>query len=401
MKTAVKRIRKDYAPLITTVGIECATSGSPVTQVFDAELNEYEPSRTLTPTVLVPVVIANANDGSWIRHHANRYMSTDTLTWLVNGKDIKTVWSESDYSIDYTEGDGRGSLIVKKDIPQGGQCALRFKGAIADYRTGVSIPVESGDIILSTYVKASDSYEISLGNSETIMYNPMRDKLDAYEYKVAHGIIPASSETENEARDINCYIAEIPIEVYKAKTLLTEGYNLKLYRIVDGNDVEASVGEEIVSISNSKIVLDLRLICRQGYKIKAFVDGRDVATVQFSVGRLLHKFDVVMLNGCDIHPSATMRTDEASILIDGKVAEYPERCISIVWFTNTYHKQDMQHNEGRITSFELNKTGIGVKYNDSWLETYVEADYKSNHKVAVDENGNTLTDENGNTLIFN
>ena len=61
----------------------------------------------------------------------------------------------------------------------------------------------------------------------------------------------------------------------------------------------------------------------------------------------------------------------------------------------------MEHNEGGITVFDIQKTGIGSDYTDDWIDVATEAVQKPAYCVATDESGNTLTDENGNILIFN
>lgn len=403
MESNRKRIRKSFAPLTTSVSVQCVTTASPTTQIYNAELGQYEPDRTLTPTKLRPVVIADTSDGSWTRHEANEYLAD--IYWYVNGVNVTTAWSTSDYEIVYGTTSDRGSIIIKKNIAPTDTATLRFKAKIADPRTGQNIPVESDDIILSTLEKAPDSYSMNIGIGENIVYDPLLDKLHLYEYKVSHGIMDESAEALSDAVNQNCYIRVIPIEVYKGKAQLQEGYSVKLYHM-SGNSVitldEVAAGtEEVIEITPTSITLDVRLVKKQAYLIKAFVDGKEVAQKQFTVGRKYRAYVVEPMNGTDIHPSATSRADRALALADGNIIDCPESIIRMVWCTDTENKKGVRHNEGASTRYLLSDTGIGNTYADSWLDTYIETSWKGAYCIATDDSGNVLTDANGNILIFN
>ena len=119
METIRKRIRKDYAPLTVSVSLSCLTSGSPVTQVYNAALNEYEPDRSVTPTILQPVVTAAASDGSWPQPYANSLLAN--MVWKVNGVDITTIASwASLFSIDTVGSTPRRSTTTKETSVKAG-----------------------------------------------------------------------------------------------------------------------------------------------------------------------------------------------------------------------------------------------------------------------------------------
>lgn len=405
METSRKRIRRDYAPLNVAVSLVCTTPGSPSTQVYNSENQQFEADRSLTPCVLSPVVVAHAKDGSWPEPSANKLLSE--MKWFINGKDITTLndWKD-EYSIDNTPGSSRGSIAIKKNILPGTVYSLQFKGVIADTRTGTNIPIFSDEIILSTSDKSEDSYSLSIGDSQIIRYDPFKDKLSLYEYKVAHGLINASSEAEKAAKaDVNGYLCHIPLTVFKGTNLLNNGYKVKLFEAVEEvnglKEVLSSSNHEIVSITPAEIIVDLRLIKKKDFVIRILVGEKQVAQEQFSVNRMYPRFRCSPTNGTGISPNDTERYDVAMVDTDGHIVECPESVLKIVWKTDTESKKGVIHNEGGVTLFQLAKTGIGTTFRDDWLDVYTESEYKDVYSVATDESGNILTDESNNPLIFN
>lgn len=400
MESNRKRIRKDFAPLTIAASVECATPASPCTQVYNVAESVYEPDRNLTPTMLTPVVKADAQDGSWDKHDANPFLAD--MQWYIDGKKIEEVWVQgTDYTIDTSNGSSRGSLIIRRNVPAGIKHSLRFEGKVADIRLGVNVPFDTKNIIINTIEKGEDTYGLTFGKAQNIVYDPSLDKLHLYEYKVAQGIIAANSTLENQAKDGNSYLFDMPIELFLGKKKVTDGYTITLHRITSTGEEEVVIGDdELISMSNTSIALDLRLIDSATYMVRAFVSDKEVAKKQFSVGRVLRKYVIEPMNGADISPTAITRADHVTAMINGAVVDSPESIIRIVWFTETKAKT-VEHNEGASTIYSLDKTGIGSTYADSWLETYVMTEYKDAYATAIDDNGDILTDENGNELIIN
>lgn len=400
MNTSSKRVRKDFEPLSTSPSLVCSSSFSPVTQVFNAANGEYEPDRSVTPTVLQPIIIANAKDGSWHHRHANEYLTN--IVWYVNGVNITTLndW-QGLYEID-TVGATKGTLTIYKNIPPGQKVSLHFEAELLDNRLNALHPIKTDSIILSTVDKSEDSYGISIGKGTAITYNPFLDKLYMYDYLVGCGLQAPSSAARQAALDENAYLREIPINLFKGATKLNSGYTIKLYRVNSLNSLTELAEElEVVSIQPTAIVLDLRIIKKEDYMIKAFVGAVEVARIQFSVAREVQAFHCTPGNETDIMPSQKQRYDVAQVDSNGKVVEHPEAIIAIVWYTDTAAKAAVRHNEGGHTIFDLGKTGIGDTAADSWLETSTDASLKEAHSIASDDQGNIFTDENGNIFIFN
>lgn len=400
MQSKRTRIRKDYAPLTVAVSLRCTTPASPTTQILNGGNTEYEPDRELTPTVILPDVVANANDGSWGNPSANHALAD--MKWFVNGVDISTLpdWNGR-YSIDQT-GSTRGAISISRNISPGEQVQLHFEAVIVDNRLGVNIPVISDGIILSTVEKADDGYSISIDDSAIIQYDPVKDRLALYEYKVAHGLAAASAAAQAAVTDKCSYRHTIPVSVFNGRKKMASGYTLKLCRVDSATSLtQLTAGtEEAEAITATSVTLDLRTVAKSSYVIKAFVGSNEVAMLQFSVNRVFQSFGISPTNGTSIHPSDTERYDEAMVDCDGNIVECPGSILRIVWFTDTDAKKAVQHNEGDTTIFQLEKTGIGDTYTDSVLEVYCEAEYKAEHKFATDGT-DFYTDASGNRYIFN
>lgn len=401
MEISKKRIRIDYAPLNVAVSVVNITPNSPVVQVYNGFTNQYEPNRTLSPTVILPQVVASAADNSWGDPHSNHALAE--MKWFANGVDISTLsdWDNL-YTIN-TSGSLRGAISIKRNFSPGEQVSLHFEGVLADSRLGVNIPIKTEPIVLSCSDKSQNMYSVGIGDDMIIQYNPFKDKLFLYDYKVAHGLISASTSSQSAATDENAYYRTIPVTLFSGDQIQTAGYSIKLFRVNSATSfTEITAGEdEVVAISPTQIILDLRLIQKSDYVIRAYAENREVAMVQFSVNRLNPRYTIRMTNGTDIHPNDTQRHDEAMVDNDGNIVECPGSIVRIIWMADTQAKSDVVLNEGDVTQFLLSKTGIGSSYNDSWLELYTMSELKEAHSIAVDENNNIFIDENGNDLIFN
>lgn len=401
MESGKKRIRLEFAPLNVAVSMVLLTPNSPLVQICNTLINQYEPDRTLTPTVLLPQVVANASDGSWPQPHSNSYLAN--IKWLADGVDITTVtdW-QGRYEIG-TSGSTKGSLTIKRNLLPNERISLVFKATLVDTRTGVNYPIETDPVILSSSVKSQDLYTVAIGDSQVIQYDMFKDKLSVYEYKVAQGLISASSSAQTAATDENAYIRDIPVTVFRGDTPVTTGFTLKYYKV--NSDLTLTelqtTDDEVIAFDSSHIVLDLRLLIKADYLIKVIADNRDAAQIQFSVNRVYQAFTIRPTNGIAISPGDTDRCDEAMVDCDGNIVEYPEVMLRMIWKTDSEALTGKVHNEGQRTVFLLSSTGIGDNYTNDWIDVYVEADHKEQHCVATDENGDVFTDENGEDYIFN
>lgn len=411
MKSNKQRIRIDYAPLNVAASVVCLTPASPATQVFNAGVNqgEYEPDREASPSVFWPQVVAATSDGSWENQFANNALAQ--MKWYVNGVLISehpdfsghTSDNQPLYSVNETATNYRGALTIRKNVSPDKQYALRFVGVIADNRLGTNVRIETDEFILSTQDQSEDAYSIGIGEDQIIQYNPFKDRRLLYDYKVAHGLAEDTDAAKAETEDENSYIRKIPVYVQKGENTLY-GFATKLFRVDSASSFTemTAADPEVVEITPEAVTLDLRVIEKGDYMIKAVIEGsnKPAPQIQFSVGRIYQDYNILPTNGAAIMPGDVQRFDKAMVSSDGNVVECPESIIRIVWKTDTAYLAGCEHNEGDKTLFTLAKTKIGVNHDDDWMDIYTESEIKEAYKVAT-EGEDVLTDENGNILIFN
>jgi hypothetical protein len=401
METIKKRKRKVFAPLTHSVTLSCDSAFTPVTQVYDAELSEYVPDRSVIATVLRPVVTANASDGSWPDPYVNKLLAD--MHWYANGVDISTIASwTGKYEITQV-GAERGSLVISRNVAPGEKIDLQFKAVLPDPRLGVNIPIVSSIICLSTTDKSNDSYLASLAEDARIIYRPLLDKLYHYAWRVAQGLTPASPTAEADARDGNEYERTLHFALFRGNNKVNSGYTVKLFRINNVNSMtEITTPDPIViGMTLSTLTLDLRLLAKDDFCLKFYVSGTEVARLQFSVS--LGDFPVENAepkDACDILPTDTEIYNELIGASEGNAIEDIGAYLDITWFTDSAYKSNAQHNDGARAVIQLADTGIGSGVDDSWLEVYASIRQKGAYKVAVDSDGNVFTDSNNVPFIF-
>ena len=192
MQFGNKRIRKDFQPLTVACAFELKTPNSGFSQVYNSVLgvNQYEPDRTLTPTVVFPSVMAGTPDKSVPYTIFNSSLSN--IEWYVDNVLISTAWSASDFEVS-TTGDTKGTLTIKKNIDPDSKVFLKFKAVLSDSRLGVNIPIELEGLMLQVSAKTGDKYSIAFNGSNSILYNPFEDRLLDYDAKVKDGSLTASA----------------------------------------------------------------------------------------------------------------------------------------------------------------------------------------------------------------
>ena len=294
MPIVSNKANRKFAPLDVSVSVVCASPKSPFMQTMSGD--KFFPDRTQEgyECVAYPQVNATAKDESWDSKLSN--MSLANMVWKVSTgtewKDISKInaWSGK-YSIDASNTTSRGKLTIKRNLSSNDKQQLQFEADLYDYRTNSVLHITADPITLYTADKGADTYGMGIREDTDISYNPFLDKLALYEYKVANNIISASTEARNACFDGNQYECHIPIDVYKSKDRITSGFAIELYRgTTKMSASSASSPNEIISISTSEIVLDLRLVEKNNYTIKAVIDGKAVAQFQFSASRFYTSF---------------------------------------------------------------------------------------------------------------
>ena len=401
MESIKKRKRKIFAPLTTSVTVTCDSAFSPVTQVYDAEIQEYVPDRGVLQTVLRPVVTANAVDGSWPDVYANKLLSD--MHWFANGIDISTLndWTNK-YEISQV-GAERGSLIISRNVAPNERIDLHFEAVLADPRLGVNIPIVSEAICLSTIDKSIDSYSASLSEDARIVYKPLLDKLYRYSWRVAQGLETASPQAEAECRDGNEYERTLHYALFRGSNRISTGYTVKLFRITNILTMTEITAPDplVISLGLTSVTLDLRMMEKDDFAILFYVDNNEVARIQFSVS--LDHFPIENpepVDSSDILPTDTEIYNRLSAHSEGNVIEDVGAFLNITWITDSAYKSSVHHNDGERAIIQLADTGVGTGVDDSWLLVYANVLQKGAYKVAVDRNGDVFTDSNGVPYIF-
>ena len=124
--------RIQFNPLSLSCTLRCITPASPTAQNVNANLSpwEYEPDRTLTPTLILPDVRVKDIDKVFPAGTANANLSLDSIDWRVDGKPIAEAWKSTEYEIIKADNDTRGTLKVKKNFASGEKAVLTFSGKL-------------------------------------------------------------------------------------------------------------------------------------------------------------------------------------------------------------------------------------------------------------------------------
>lgn len=406
MPIVSNKANRKFAPLDVSVSVVCASPKSPFMQTMSGD--KFFPDRTQEgyECVAYPQVNATAKDESWDSKLSN--MSLANPVWKVStGTEWKNIskidaWSGK-YSIDESNTTSRGKLTIKRNLSSNDKQQLQFEADLYDYRTNSILHITADPITLYTADKGANTYGMGIREDTDISYNPFLDKLALYEYKVANNIISASTEARNSCFDGNQYECHIPIDVYKSKDRITSGFAIELYRgTTKMSASSAAIPNEIISISTSEIVLDLRLVEKNNYTIKAVINGKAVAQFQFSASRFYPSFGQPKFMVCnDIEWGKIYRSNKAILEYNGRVVEYPNRIVELQWHTEASNgsvitKKSWQ--EGNSCTFSIEESGLGDVESD-YLEEQIEYRQRPANDYLIDEDSNYLLDEDDNALI--
>lgn len=406
MPIVSNKANRKFAPLDVSVSVVCASPKSPFMQTMAGD--KFFPDRTQSgfECIAYPQVNATAKDDSWDSKQSN--ISLANMVWKVSTgtewKDISKInsWSGK-YSIDTSNTSNRGSLTIKRNLSSNDKQQLQFEADLYDYRTNSILHITADLITLYTADKGADTYVMGIREDTDISYNPFLDKLALYEYKVANNIISASTEARKACFDGNQYECHIPIDVYKSKDRITSGFSIELYRGTTKMSASSAASpNEIISISTSEIVLDLRLVEKNNYTIKAVINGKAVAQFQFSASRFYPSFGQPKFMVCnDIEWGKIYRSNKAILEYNGRVVGYPNRIVELQWHTEASNgsvitKKSWQ--EGNSCTFSIEESGLGDVESD-YLEEQIEYRQRPANDYLIDEDSNYLLDEDDNALI--
>lgn len=414
--------RVKFSPLTTTCQLVCLTPQSPAAQTVNTLLPtpEYEPDRVASPTAIFPDVRAVDPDNIFPHGPANRYLSLDPrdIKWFVNEKPIDDVWkNEEDYTIDQSDSDTRGTLLVKKNLSANDKAVLHFKGTFLDWRTGLAYTVESDDLALTCTDKGADAVQCYV-DKPSIVYDPLFDNLLLYEYKEARGLTVIGSR--DDAKDGHSYEQDVnvllTIGTKEVTSLSGTGYKMRVVHLGKTMPLtpKSEASPELTYAAYPRISFDLRLVAKGEYEVqfvKVGKDGKDDEVVaRATIGiktQVTMPTDGQGLRGADIAASQKTYANTAIINVRDRLVEYPELYYLIRWFTQAQYndngvwkyaaEKEWQHGTDMLV--EVADLGIGNTKNDSFFDYWFTVDAHPTATLCTDEAGNVLTDESGAFLI--
>lgn len=405
--------RVKFEPLNVSCSLVCLTPQSPMAQVINTTLSpiEYEPDRSVTPTLVLPEVRAIDLDNVFQHGAVNQYLTLDSLEWTVDGKSINSVWTEGvDYEIIKAEDDTRGALKVFKNLGANEKAVLHFKGKFLDWRTGIILDVESGDEALICTDKGENIMQCHI-DKPVIEYDPLFDDLLLYDYKQAREIPVQGSRADyingkSFEQTINVVLTDGTTEC----ATLPAGISMKLVKLGSNTALVANseANPEVMAISYPNIKFDMRLIDKADYEVQ-FLKGSTMvcrATIGLHTSCTMPVFGQGTI-GSDIAASQKEYFNSVLLNLADREVDYPELYYLIQWFTQA------KYNDNGTWKYAAQKTwqrgvnleaavadlGIGLTQNNSFFDFWFELEAHKPCQLLTDEDGLILTDENGNFLI--
>lgn len=405
--------RVKFEPLTVSCSLVCLTPQSPATQSINTTLIpiEYEPDRTVSPTVIFPDVRANDIDNVFKHGSANEYLSLDTLKWKVDGKDIGSVWTVgTDYEIVTDASDIRGALRVKKNLAANEKAVLRFFGEFVDWRTGIVYKVESDEMALTCTDKGENAIQCHV-DKPLIEYDPLFDDLLLYDYKVANNIpVQGSRESYKNGKSFEQTVNVLLTSGTTELTTLPTGTTMRLVKVGSTTPIVANseANPEVTGISFPNISFDMRLVSKAEYSVQFLQNSKVIASA--TIG--LHTSTTMPTFGkpaysADIAASQTKYFNSVMLNLSDRMVEYPELYYLIEWFTQA------KYNDNGTWKYAAEKTwqrgvnmeaavadlGIGITHNDSYFDIWFDVNPHHACELVADEDNAVLTDEEGVMLI--
>lgn len=409
-----KHQRIQFSPLSRSCTLVCITPQSPTAQVANLTLSppEYEPDRSVSPTLIMPDVRATDPDGIFPAGSVNQYLSTDSIAWYVDDVEISKVWKAgTDYDIITTEGDERGMLKVYKNLSANTKAVLRFKGTFLDWRTNIPVPVESDTMPLTCTERGADSYGCSV-DKPVIVYDPLYDNLLLYDYKVARGInVGGASRASME--DGKTFEQTVTVNLtlgHKQLSSLPSGVSMRLVKLGTSSAITANSDDypQVKSISFPQIVFDMRMIAKEDYEVQ-IVKGSAIlcrCTIGLSTNLTMPTYGAPMF-GADLVPSMDLYENSLLLKTRDRSIECPELYYMIQWKTQAQvyvgsawqYGEEKKWQRGEHLSAPVSQLGVGNTFNNSFFDVFFDVEPHEPCKIVSDENGNVLLDESGNRLI--
>ena len=315
-------------------------------QVINSTLSpiEYEPDRSVSPTLVLPEVRAIDLDNVFQHGSANQYLTLDSLDWTVDGNPINSVWTEGvDYEIIKSEDDTRGALKVFKNLGANEKAVLHFKGKFIDWRTGIILVVESGDAALTCTDKGDDIMNCHI-DKPVVEYDPLFDDLLLYDYKKAREIpVYGSREEYVNGKSFEQTVNVVLTDGTKECATLPDGISMKLVRLGSNTAIVANseANPEVMEIGYPNIKFDMRLIDKVDYEVQFLKDSTIIcrSTIGLHTSCTMPVFGQGT-SGADIAASQSEYFNSAMLNLADRQVDYPELYYLIQWFTQAKYNDN-------------------------------------------------------------
>lgn len=174
-----KRLGLIYDPLHISTALVC--KGGSLTQVHNAEEDEYVPDREITPLELTPEVFINDPNGVL----ENGQVELSGIMWYAIPKDVADQLGNLSYLSDEisrylitgaTEGFAvaeDGTLTVSRNVEYLDPIVLVFTASYLDMRSGNVIRLQASSTLTTTSVAVAAV--LSLDKPSSFLFNPMAD----------------------------------------------------------------------------------------------------------------------------------------------------------------------------------------------------------------------------------
>lgn len=419
--------RLKFKPLTTSCHLVCLTPESPCVQSVNTLLStvEYEPDRQMSFTVIYPEIRVGDPDGIFMRGAANENLILDFIEWTVNGEPIEDVWNEksgsllNDYEIITAANDSRGSLRVYKNIPAGEKAVLHFKGKFLDWRTGIRYNVVSDEIALSSTDKGEDKWSL-VASLTSVEYDPIRDDLLEYEYRVARGL--SVTGTREDHITSRCYLQTLDFVLMKGASPFIDFQTLGIEMEVElwnGSQwalVELDLPDscpQIVAHTEGSVTFDMRQIFNSSYRISYVAGNTVLATCIVGLARkLTMPSSGKPMRGADLPASYDWYENRLLVSLADRLIETPEAYYMIKWktcpqqsvtvgnVTTCQYGTTKTWQRGERMACAVDELGIGYTENDSFFDVWAELEPHTTCEPCEDESYAFLRDENNELLII-
>lgn len=415
-KSERKHTRLDFSPLKTTCELVCITADSPTAQTANTALGQYEPDRSVSPTIVRPQTTVTDPDGIYQSGINNHNLASDQHTWFVNGTPIAKVWKEgTDYTIIKDSSDDNGSLKIMRNIVPGEVATLAYQGTFNDFRTGTNYVVNGSGMALTTTDKGGNKMACSV-DCEQLAYDPLKDELALYEYLVAEGIEKAGQR--DKFVNGKSYERTVTITLTQGTNTITELPNGMTMRLVErGKNTALAAGTlehpEIKSVAFPKIAFDMRFTWQQEFEVQ-FVNASGKVETSAGISLIrdmsyLTQHDVA--RGNDIVPGQQRYYNYGIFAAGAQPIQYPELYYDIQWWTQARvydastkaykYAERIERQAGASMECSVESLGIGYEKNLCWFD--VSMDIEEREPAAVltaADTGTILTDDKDNVLFF-